>query len=313
MFNMKEIEADFTLELTPGNVKAAMRDQADGSADLWKVKVENVQVIAGFNPRLHDAKRDERIRFIADSIKHNGYYQHEPMGGIVALVDGKQVVFIYSGHTRLAAVKLANSEGAGIEVVPVSVQRGLSMDDLNIKLINGNAGQPLSPYETAIVVKRLIHNGMSEEEVCRRTQITPGWLSDLLLLMSSSTKLRELVAKGLVAATYAIEVLKEHGPNAYAKLKEAIDKKSGGGEPTRITKKDVAPVSRFAKLVRKSAPSLYTALEEVKSDPGFKSLSPQLQSKLLELVEGIEGSKESDGDANANQLSLIDAKTDTNA
>lgn len=311
MFNMKEIEADFTLDFTPGNIKAAMKDQADGSADLWKVKVENVHVIPGFNPRLHDENREARIRWIADSIKENGYYPHEPMGGIVALVDGKQVVFIYSGHTRLAGVHLANSEGAGIEVVPVSVQRGLSMDDLNIKLINGNEGQPLSPYETAIVVKRLINNGVSEEEVCRRTRMSPGWLGDLLLLMSSSTKLRELVARSLVSPTFAIEALKEHGSEAYAKLKEALDKKSAGGEPKRITKKDVAPVSKFVKLVRKSAPTLFTALEEVKSDPGFKSLSPELQSKLLELVEGIGSTKEGVNEPdNTDQLSLIDSKNE---
>ena len=67
----------------------------------------------------------------------------------VALIDGKSVLVLYDGHRRLAAAKLARSEGAEINFVPaVTAPKGTSMEDLTVALVVANNGEQPSPTKS---------------------------------------------------------------------------------------------------------------------------------------------------------------------
>ncbi len=288
MHNMQEIEMDFALELNPGSIKGAMKEAGAGSSDLWKVPVGALRLIPGFNVRVKNERYQKRIRWLADSMKSEGFYQHEPFAGFVGNEDGVNVIFYFGGHTRREALDLANSEGAGIETVPVIIsQKDLTVEKMNVALINGNEGNPLQAYEAGIVCRRLLKGGLSIEGIAARTGYSTEWVNNLLLLMDAPDGLRAMVADEAVAATLAIDMIKKHGDKALEKLSEALDRKTAAGSAARVTAKDVDPTAVFNKRVKKSAPAMFSTLTTVTKDPAFASLAPETQAALKKLFDDL--------------------------
>lgn len=288
------IEADFDTILDPASIKGAMKAAGAGSRDLWQIPPQNLRVIDGFNPRVMNAEYEAHIRAIADSMLTEGYLQEYPLAGYAAKVDGEPVLFVYSGHTRLLAVALANKEGAEIQHVPVSVnQSGLSMEDMTVGLIRGNSGKPLSYFESAVVCKRLVKYGFDVKDISKRTGISVPLVNNRLALMASPLKLREMVANGVVSATLVIDMINQHGSKALEAIEAAQERTEDAGK-TRVTKaqtvaKPAAERTERFKFVKKSAPRLYEAAESVRKDPGYSALSSETRELLESLLAQIQG------------------------
>lgn len=299
--NTQIFEDEFSATLVPTSIKGAMKAVGAVSRDLWRVKPSELRVIKGFNPRVMNESYKAHIRALADSMKSEGYYPDQPLAGYTAKVDDEQVVFIYSGHSRLLAVELANSEGAEITHVPVTVSmEGLSMDDMAVALIRGNGGKNLTYYESAVVCRRLVKYGFSLEEIATRTGIAVPLIKNRLSLMAAPLRLRELVANEVISATLAIEMIAEHGDKALEKIEGAQESLKKEGK-VRITKKETEKTGIFerSKFVKKVAPKLYEAAGAVRDDPGYKSLSEETRKMIDELLDeirsqGLEEKKQDD-------------------
>lgn len=286
------IEKDYDKVLVAGSIKAAMRDTGSGSRDLWQVPIDQIRVLEGLNPRVMNDAYKEHIRGLADSILSEGFFQDCPLSGYVAKEGESQTIYIYSGHSRLAAAKLANMEGAQIERLPVVVStQGLSMEDITVALIRGNGGKNLSYFESAIVCKRLVRYGMELDEIARRTGITVPLVKNRLQLMAAPAPLRELVANDKLSATLAIELLAKHGENVMNAVNGAVEVAGSEGK-TKVRKAQTVLPDVFsrAKVVKKAAPKLYEAADLVFKDPGFSGLSKDTRDLLKSLLEEIKSS-----------------------
>lgn len=275
---------DFTRELTPGNTKAAMRAVGAASSDLWKVAPDQLRTLDGFNARIKNDAYAARVRWIADSIKANGFYPDKPLTGFVALEDGTEVIYVTGGHRRHEGVLLAIEEGADVPTVPVVIKpRGTSMEDLTVDLVVGNEGEPLTTYEQAVVCKRLAGFGWESKEIARRLGYsTAQYVDGLLSLASAPLAVRRMVMESVISATVAIDAIKKHGDKAADVLLAAM-LKSGGN---RVTAKHM-PDADFKKAVKKHAEPMYTALTKVQADPGFAKLSKEVRELLAELLQGL--------------------------
>ena len=252
-----ETEASFeeaTFQFVPGAVKQAMAGCK--SADLWKVPVNRLRVIDGFNPRIMSESYKTRIRWICDSIKANGFYPDQPLAGYVARDGSENVIHITNGHTRYAALMLAIEEGAEVTEVPVVTKpNGTSMEDLTVALVTSNAGAPLTPFEVALVCKRLVKYGVPENEIATRLGISETHVKNSLFLMAAPREVHHLVIEEKVSATLAIETLRKHGSDAVKLLTEGVIAAKESGK-VRATKKDLAGKSassgpRFSKTQMK--------------------------------------------------------------
>ena len=230
---------DFTRELTPGNTKAAMKAVGAASSDLWKVDPGQLRTLDGFNARVKNDAYAARVRWIADSIKVNGFYPDKPLTGFVALEDGAEVIYVTGGHRRQEGVLLAISEGADVPTVPVVIKpRGTSMEDLTVDLVVGNEGEPLTTYEQAVVCKRLAGFGWESKEIARRLGYSGAQYVDALLsLASAPLAVRRMVMESVISATLAIDSIKKHGDKAGDVLLAAMVKSGTGAK--RITAKTV--------------------------------------------------------------------------
>lgn len=275
---------DFDSNLTAGNVKAAMKEAGAVSADLWQVAPDRLRVLEGFNARVKNEAYTGRVRWIADSIKANGYYKDKPLSGFVAREDGVDVIYVTGGHRRHEAVHLAISEGVDVPHVPVVIKpKGTGMEDLTVDLIVGNEGEPLTTYEQAVVCKRLAGFGWDSKEIARRVGYsTAQYVDGLLALAGAPLPIRKMVIESVISATTAIEAIKKHGDNATDVLLAAVVKAGGG----RVTAKAM-PGAEFKKAVKKQAEPMYTMLTKVQEDPGYDSLSDDLRCMLAALLERI--------------------------
>lgn len=252
--------ADFNVEFVQGGMKAAMKDAGAKSRDLLMVPVDNIKIVAGLNPRIHDAAYESHIEEIKESILTDGFYQHHPLGGYAGKegTGEESITFIYltSGFTRYEAARRANAEGAGIEELPVVLRpNGTNMVDITVGFDSDNRAERLRPYEKAIVAKRLIGYGQDEEQVAAKLKVSEQYVKDLLYMLSMPQGVQDMVISGATTLHTAVTVGRKHGKEALAVLKGAAgagEAGTGEGEaetpatPARVTQGRVAASQRGA-------------------------------------------------------------------
>lgn len=298
------LEADFDVTLVGGSIKRAMKEAEAKSRDLWQLDPFKLRVIEGFNPRIDTPEYRAHIRALADSMKAEGFYADQPLAGYVAKVGDEEVIYIYSGHSRLQAVKIAIAEGAEILRVPVVVsQDGVSMEDLTVALVRGNSGKNLTYYESAIVCKRLSRYGMAVEEIAERTGIALPLVKNRLKLMAAPLRLREMVAVGAMSATLALDMIEEYGDQALEQAEAAKQHADVNGK-AKVRKIQAAKSERL-KFVTKRAPKLYEAAATVRRDPAYAQLSMEVREMLEGLLAEIEAKQDAPV-VDPRQISLIE-------
>lgn len=228
------------MELVPGNVKEIVKPFRQGTADVYMVSLDAIRVRPEFNEaREADPEYPAAVREVADSIHANGYFRHKPLK-VAAAADG--YLYISDGHTRWDGVQLANSEGAGIEAVPVINEvRGTTEEDRIFGLILDNSGRRLTPLGEAMVIKRLIGRGIDEKEIARRLTRNIATIRKALTLVAAPKPIKEMVTSGAVSATSAVKVMKEQGANAVAHLQAAKEVATAAGK-TKVTPKALKAV-----------------------------------------------------------------------
>jgi len=230
-----EIPSDeFVPDLARGNLKAAMASAgATNPHALWTVPPSQLRVIEGFNGRIRTPAYLEHLAGVKNSIRENGYYQDKPLAGYVAKEDGEDVIYVTEGHTRFEAVRELIDEGHEVEKVPIVIKpNGTTMEDLIVALVTSNEGRPFTTYEKALMVKRLVGQGMDEATIAKRLNFKTGkaYVDDLLTLAGAPKAIRDMVIADKISATMAIDELKKNGAKATERLKTAVDRAQAAGK-----------------------------------------------------------------------------------
>lgn len=224
---------DFNVELVQGGMKAAMAETNAKTRDLLMVPIDQIKIIAGFNVRIHDEEYEAHVEEIKDSIIANGFYQHFPLPGYAGKEGDQTFIYLTGGFTRYEAAKRAVGAGTPIDTLPMVLKPpGTSMLDLTLSIAQDNTGEPLRPYERAIVIKRAIGYGASEEDIATRMQISGQYVKDMLYLLGLPNTVQQMVIRGQVSAGHAIQIARKHGADATKVLQDALEP---SGEPAGTT------------------------------------------------------------------------------
>ena len=238
----------FATELTPASGRAQiayLKDIGAKVADARPVMVplDRIQILEGFNVRVTGtAKYQAGIRALADSIKADGFYPDKPLTGYLASEGDDSVIYVTDGHRRLAAAQMvateiAEGEASPVTALPVILKPATtSMEDLTVAL--AKTGEPLTPYELAIVCKRLRSFQLEPAQIAIRLQITPRYVFDLDLLASVPSRIRTLVIEDRISATLVIQEMRADRKNGPARIVEKANELAKIGK-TRITPKDL--------------------------------------------------------------------------
>ena len=264
MSNITLPSPDFRAEFFKGSGKAAMRAVGGKEGALWMVPPDAVRVKEGLNGRVRTADYEEHVKRITQSMIANGYDRSKPLSGYVANEDGENVIYVIDGHTRLEGVQGAIAAGRNIERIPVVIAAdGTSYEDLLVGMVTGNEGRPFTPYEKAIFVKRLMGEGLDEATIAERLCITPRWVKDLLLLVEAPKPVRDMISKGEITSTLAIQELSKSPKKAVERLTKAVEKAKASGK-AKASKKHLDD----AKPKKRASPKLHQLPLEQAPEPG---------------------------------------------
>ena len=294
---MNEKQWRFKGALTPGNMKKAMKEAGAGSRDVYDVPIGSFRLIPGFNVRNREsATYKATVRRYADMFKAHGFLREFPVTGYVGREKDADVLLLTHGHTRLESAELANSEGAHIETIPTLLhERGTDMEQLTVGMVLANDTNPLTPLELGLACMRLNAAGWDHKRIAEELGFTAKYVDDLLLLVSAPVEIRRMVELDQVAATNAVEAMRRWGDKALAHLQSSLRNAQESGSD-RITRKHL-PETIFKKAIAKSAPVIFTTMNEITADPGYLHLSESLRGKLETLCKDLQDAKEKAGPA----------------
>lgn len=283
---------EFNLDLkTASNAKNVLKDSGakDQRERLWMVPFEKLVILPDFNVREHDAKREERIERYAQDMEANGYLMSKPME---VFVDAQGRVIVTDGHTRHEAAALARSRGAkNLDNIPaVPAPPGTTMKDLTVNLHKSNDGEKLSPLGLSILVERLVKQfGMTTAEAAKELSMSPKYSKQLLLLAEAPARIREMIMAGLVSATFAIQVLEEHGENATEVLEQSLINSKGKGKKRATKKNSRTPEDKKILAIQKHAVTMYQLVETMFEDEELEGkLDKSIYDKLENILAAVE-------------------------
>ena len=218
---------------------ARLRDFGSRGGDMYLIDPEKIEEKPGYNIRdMESEETQAHIRKMADAIKASGTDAFPAI--TIGQEDGK--IFVYAGHCRRRAHLLAKSEGApvkGILCVADTDARGKprSEEERTLDMINSNDNLHLAPMEIARGIQRLISFKWTITEIARRRGVTPQTISNILAVLDLPAPAAQMVQKGQVAATLAVETVRKDGALIGSdRLKTAVEIAEKFGKK-RATKK----------------------------------------------------------------------------
>ncbi len=243
----------FIPEIVPGDSKAALAAaDATKSNTYFLVDPTELNVMQDFNVRIRGtAEWDNQVQALMQSIRANGYLADKPISVVVDKDDeGKSLLWVLDGHTRLEAVLKLMSEDFPIEKVPVVVKpASTNAEDMLVQLVTSNTGTPLTPMEKAIVVKRLQTYGWDDKKIGERIGLTEKYVGDLAVLIGAPQPIRSAVIKGTVSAKTAVDLVRTHGKGAVEALKQGA---AAAGDGKKVMPKHVKKPATVEKKPRKA-------------------------------------------------------------
>lgn len=215
--------------MSGNNLKKLAREGRVRKTDLYRVRIEDIQIEKDFNLRDNTPELEEHIENIASSIIAGAYVP--PM---LARVDDEGTVRLVDGHSRREAYLRAKSRGTPIEFVSVEQFSGNDADRVAAVLTSAQ-GKPLSPLEQSRGFKRLRGFGWSNKQIAAQAACTPSYVETLLVLADAPSYIQEMVAADRIAAANAVEMIRQYGEEAETILAEEIAHAEAQGK-AKVTK-----------------------------------------------------------------------------
>ena len=211
---------------------ASLQDAAVKRVDMYQFDPNKIEVEPGYNIRTFDSSNDEEDAVLKESIRVSGV--RTPL----TIRSKKDQVFVVAGHRRLAAVKELIAEGVEIKAIPCLPEaKNTTEEDRVLDLLRSNQAKPLTAMQRAEVFKRLMAFGWDEAEIATKVGCSRSQVTNMLMLASAERDVRQMVQSGEIAATTAIQAIKQRGDEAGTVLSEAVaNAKAEGKKKVSATK-----------------------------------------------------------------------------
>lgn len=229
--------------------------------DLTMVPFQLLAVMPGFNIRTDMGDMNALIA----SIRENGV--KVPLRGYKE--KGSEKYIVVDGHRRFEALSVVANESNETYYVPFVLEPQKYNDEQRvIDMFVMNDGKNLTPLEQAEGIRRLQNWGYTDTDIAKKIGRSQPYVSKLSSLNSAPKKMRTLIEKGVIAASFAIEIIAKGEVDKFLEDVEsgAYDPKQMNGNEifpehaaskpkAKITKGDTQPVNswkefkRFAKNV----------------------------------------------------------------
>lgn len=202
-------------------------DKTVKRGDLFRVAIENLVVVEGFNDsrRFNDpAELRTHIDGMKAFVRNGGKLPPievwvNPETGATELVEGHCRTTCYR---ELALEGFEVKPGEPLEYVNALLFTGTAAER-KARIVTSNSQLALAPLGYAKVYSDLRAEGMSAGEIAAMVGKSRGHIDQMLLLADGGEKVHEAVNAGLVSATEAVKIVREHREEAGAEIERRAE------------------------------------------------------------------------------------------
>ena len=190
--------------------------------DLFGILLEEVIIEEGFNVRFDMGDLRELMESIVELGIKNPIHAYQKKGDINRYT-------LLEGHRRIAAVKLAVSEGkldAATFRIPMVKERNMSDVDRVLGLVTYNSGKPLHMLEEAAAYAKAVAYGATPAESAKRVGKSGTHINNCLLLLTAGKPTQNMIREAIVAPTTVLTMLRSKEPSVVdTELTDALNEK----------------------------------------------------------------------------------------
>jgi ParB/RepB/Spo0J family partition protein len=257
--------------------------------DLIKVKYGNLKVIEGNNIRQDYGD----IPLLANQILEHGV--KVPLQG--HREKGTDIFIIKDGHRRYAALTHLKDNGLLPEDIwiPFVLEPQKYNDEQRvIDMFILNEGKALTPLEQAEGVRRMQNWGYTDKDIAQKIGRSQAYVSKLSSLNAAPKKMINLIEKGTIAASFAIDIIAKGETDKFLQDVEAgtFEQKTNNGHEifpsetatkttTKITKGDLQTVNSWKEFKKFAKDADEKMMDEEKAKI-FKWLCKMMNNELTE-------------------------------
>jgi len=138
-------------------------------------------------------------------------------------------ILIVDGHHRHAAALKAIAEGYEIKALDCRHFRGNDADRV-AHMLNSASGLALTPLQLGVQYRKLIGFGWTEAQIANRRGKSVQHVKDMIQLAEANSDVHQLVNAGHISGTAALKMIKQHGSNAGAVIRQGVEQAKADGK-----------------------------------------------------------------------------------
>lgn len=241
-------------------------DKTVKRGDLFRVAIENLVVVEGFNDsrKYNDpAELRAHIDGMKAFVRNGGKLPPievwvNPETGATELVEGHCRTACYR---ELALEGYEVKPGEPLEYVNALLFTGTAAER-KARIVTSNSQLPLAPLGYAKVYSDLRAEGLNNSEIAAMSGKSRAHVDQMLLLADGGEQVHEAVAAGKVSATEAVKIVREHREEAGAEIVRRAEVAAEQGKD-RVTAATAKPKQVKQKVKREWPANLVEAARAI--------------------------------------------------
>lgn len=225
------------MTFTLNNIASNKENPAAKRGDAIRVKLDAIKVVDGFNVRIDDDELREHIAGIAGALAANLPVPPvevwvNPESGDIELVDGHCRYHAYRQYAEMNP-KFDGYVGAEkFEGTPF--QR-------KMRIASSNKQLKLKPIELGrLYIHARDELGASRQEIAAEAGMSLAHVDQMIKLAGGAAEVQDAVESGVISATDAVKLIRDHGDDAPAELERRKEAAKELGKD-KVTAKVAAP------------------------------------------------------------------------
>lgn len=283
------------MAFTLNNIASDKNNQAAKRGDSIRVNIHNIKIVDGFNVRTQDDELREHIASLLAALVAN-----LPIPAIEVWVNPETGdIELVDGHCRFAAyLQYADIEPEFDNYISAVKFEGTPFQR-KMRVASSNKQLKVKPVELGrLYIQARDEFGASRQEIAAEAGMSLAHVDQHILLASGSEEVHAAVGAGVISATEAVKIIRDHGDNAPAELERRKEIATAQGK-AKVTAKAANPkppsrpridmvVSNAVVLVNGLNSAVLMACEQ--SEDSLVSVSAHALADLIQAVKDMQES-----------------------
>lgn len=222
---------------TLNNIASDKNNQAAKRGDSIRVNIRNIKIVDGFNVRTQDDELREHIASLLGALVAN-----LPIPAIEVWVNPETGdIELVDGHCRFAAyLQYADIEPEFDNYISAVKFEGTPFQR-KMRVASSNKQLKVKPVELGrLYIQARDEFGASRQEIAAEAGMSLAHVDQHILLASGSEEVHAAVGAGVISATEAVKIIRDHGDNAPAELERRKEIATAQGK-VKVTAKAATP------------------------------------------------------------------------